>query len=78
MQEVDKVMNDLLIRGADGKLYNANGELVSSEAVDMLSQTDFTSTENSFAASWFAESWFASSWFASSWFASTDFASENM
>lgn len=66
-------MDKLLIRGADGKLYTASGEVVSAEAPDMTFQNVAYDSANSE----FASSWFASSWFAESWFASADWAAEN-
>lgn len=76
-------MNDLFIRGADGKLYNANGEVIAADAAEMPMQMEFTPAENSaantwFASTWFASTWFASTWFASTWFASADFAPETV
>lgn len=56
-----------MIRGADGKLYTVNGDLVSSDAPEMIAQTDHEATENAFAQTWFA----------STWFASADFSAEN-
>ncbi|KAB2905094.1 MAG: hypothetical protein F9K27_06280 [Anaerolineae bacterium] len=66
-------MENVLIRGADGKLYSASGEVVSPEAPEKGYQPIAHESANSE----FASSWFASSWFASSWFASADFAPEN-